>query len=362
MRNFAGLPVDGYLFRRIWDVSRLANVAYYKSTKNISELFLNTFCDLGLNNVDMLHFMNAVPITSKPFFVTFEKSLPRIGENKDWIKQYLVKKLAEDNCKNLIAFSDFAAQMQLGHLQTHYKGLFEEIAPKVVVMHPAQALHTKSYEEKTLAAEHLVFSMVGNDFFRKGGNAVLTVFERLIKAKQPVFLNIVSTLTYNDYATQTTKSDYDWAKSIISKYPKHIKHQEKLPNEQVINLLKTTHIALLPTYAETYGYSVLEAQACGCPVITTDIESLPEINNDQTGWVINLPKDRLGYSLHETAQQREALYETVACQLEAIITEILGNLGSIGTKSNQSILKIQNQNSIQNTSLKLTDLYNNALL
>ena len=50
-------------------------------------------------------------------------------------------------------------------------------------------------------------------------------------------------------------------------------------NSEVMNILKNTHVGLLPTYADTYGYSVLEAQSFGCPVITTNIRAMPEINN-----------------------------------------------------------------------------------
>jgi len=49
-------------------------------------------------------------------------------------------------------------------------------------------------------------------------------------------------------------------------------------------------LALLPTCAETHGDVVLEAQANGCPVITTDIRTLPEINPSEIGYLIEVPK------------------------------------------------------------------------
>ena len=54
--------------------------------------------------------------------------------------------------------------------------------------------------------------------------------------------------------------------------------------------MKKSHIGLLPTFGDTYGFSVLEMQACGCPVITSNIFALPEINNSEVGWVIDLDK------------------------------------------------------------------------
>ncbi len=63
-----------------------------------------------------------------------------------------------------------------------------------------------------------------------------------------------------------------------------------MPNQQVLELLKTCDVGLLPTYADTYGFSALEAQSAACPVISTDVRALPEINNTEVGWLINVPK------------------------------------------------------------------------
>lgn len=55
--------------------------------------------------------------------------------------------------------------------------------------------------------------------------------------------------------------------------------------------MKNSHVGLLQTWSDTYGYSVLEFQACACSVITTDLRALPEINNNEVGWLIELPKN-----------------------------------------------------------------------
>jgi glycosyltransferase involved in cell wall biosynthesis len=64
-------------------------------------------------------------------------------------------------------------------------------------------------------------------------------------------------------AAHLNQSHLDEAKAIISRHPDRILHFTGIPNSEVIDLLKRTHVSLLPTWAETYGYSVLEAQACG---------------------------------------------------------------------------------------------------
>ena len=57
----------------------------------------------------------------------------------------------------------------------------------------------------------------------------------------------------------------------------------------MLELLSGSHIGLLPSFAETYGYVVLEMQAAGVPVVTTDIRAFSEVNPDECGWRIRTP-------------------------------------------------------------------------
>lgn len=67
------------------------------------------------------------------------------------------------------------------------------------------------------------------------------------------------------------------------------RHHTSLSNDAVLEMIKTSDVGLLPTWQETYGFSVLEMQACGCPVITTNVRALPEINPENAGWLIRCP-------------------------------------------------------------------------
>ncbi len=83
-----------------------------------------------------------------------------------------------------------------------------------------------------------------------------------------------------------------------------INYFPQLPNSEVLDMMKKAHIGLLPTYADTYGYSVLEFQAAGCPVVTTNVRSLPEINDNDKGWLIEVPKNRMGEAIYSTDTDR----------------------------------------------------------
>ena len=90
------------------------------------------------------------------------------------------------------------------------------------------------------------------------------MFDNLLSKNYPVRLKIVSSLTYGDDVSKTTVEDFKSAKEIIAKYPNNIEHYEWLPNHEVLKLLASSHVSLLPTFADSYGYSVLEAR-CRMP-------------------------------------------------------------------------------------------------
>jgi len=53
-----------------------------------------------------------------------------------------------------------------------------------------------------------------------------------------------------------------------------------LPHEELVKLYQTADIFVYPSMYETFGLTILEAMASGCPVITSNISSMPEIAGD----------------------------------------------------------------------------------
>ena len=53
-----------------------------------------------------------------------------------------------------------------------------------------------------------------------------------------------------------------------------------LPDEEVVALLNTAEVLVLPSLMEGFGLPAVEAAACGCPVIATEESPLPELLGD----------------------------------------------------------------------------------
>ena len=230
-----------------------------------------------------------------------------------------------------------------------------------MVLHPAQEALIESYEDKKLFSK-TTFTIIGRDFFRKGGLEVLRVFDRLFEAGQTQWqLNIVSTLDYGDYATFSTREAQVEALQIIKKHSSHIHHFEQLKNTEVLTLLRNSHVGLLPTYADSYGYSVLEAQACGCPCITTDIRALPEINNDDVGWSIKVPKNKAGNALIYSESDRSRFSQIIQEGLQSIIVHLLANEREIIEKGKSALVRIKKEHSPANNARILEGIYDEIL-
>ena len=285
-------------------------------------------------------FFNTINLGRNPWRVYFETKLPRLGNVPKIFYDLAVKQLAKDNCKEIIAISQCAYELQLDYLKTTYPKYYEKIKEKMVVMLPPQPLLVENYNIKQLPHGKIVFTLVGSDFFRKGGREVLQVFNELIPKHPQLQLNIVSSLNFGDYATHTTIEDYKNAIKIIEKHSVNIKHYLSLPNNEVLELFKNSHVGLLPTWADSFGYSVLEAQAAGCPVITTNVRALPEINNNDIGWLVSVPllpskdadivsnekrkefshllKNKLKYIVSDIVKEENVIKEKGALALEKI--------------------------------------------
>src|SRR5690606_34137393 len=112
-------------------------------------------------------------------------------------------------------------------------------------------------------------------------------------------------------------------------------------NAEVMELFKVTDIALLPTYDDTYGYSVLEGQAFGCPVISTNVVALPEINNVEVGWLLELPLNEIGKADWRSAEGRQRVSLAIEDQLVEHLERIVSDPEQIRTKGAAALERIR---------------------
>lgn len=359
IRNIFSLPFKKVKVVRRYDLMNIKNFIYFKLYHKSKNEYIFLHRDFGLNDVDLFHFFNKISFSNTPWITTFETRVPYFKPSKTLDSDY--KPLLSRHCKKLIAISQRAYNIET-YLLDQRKQFKNAVIEKMTVIHPPQIKLLDDYSEKHIDNNSIIFTLVGRRFFLKGGMEVLKVFDRLFQTNKNIKLNLVSLLEHGDYISKSTVNDVSEAQKIIDKYPGKISYYKSLDNNQVLELYKNSHVSLQPSYHESYGYSILEAQACGCPVISTDVCAMPEINNEACGWLLNIPQDELKDGIWRTEEERKKLSDTLQEQLHSTIIDILNNPGIIKQRGINSLKRIATEHSPEDRAEMIEKIYRESLV
>jgi glycosyltransferase involved in cell wall biosynthesis len=380
-RNIADL-VEDIDYVRVYDAyeifgkfCKLAAAVVQPADLDLQDL-RGAYFDFSINRVDLLHFFNVVSFCKTPWISTFETTLPRYrralachhGRQPNYAPLKSDKKirraldaLSNPSCKRIIALSECTAAIQRKML-SEFPEYNEAVSRKLLVLHPPQPAYFDNYACKRLSdSDPIRFIFVGRSFFRKGGMQMLDAFQQIKEEGYQLTLTIISSLAIDNYATQETPADVELAKKVIYENREWIVHHHSLPNHKTVELIKASHVGLLPTYADTFGYSVLEFQGCGCPVITTDVRALPEVNDNAAGWVIRLPKNTLGEAIYSTEQDRAEIAKKITCGVADVVRDIFRRRSDIQLKADVALERIRLKHAPDRFAERLREIYWSAV-
>ena len=330
--------------------------------------------------VDLLHTFNHVcNAGGLPWIVTFESTVPRTNQtvNRPWEKdgkEYTPDKftgksinfLADDSCKACIAISMSAFNIQrnmLNHMNVSSK-VKESINGKTIILHPPQELLCTEEEvkQKYLNIHQCIeILFVGRMFYRKGGKMIVEALEKCLPAETKFHLTIVSSFQ-EDNGLYMEDSEYTLALKEKLENTSWITWIKSLPNSEVLKLCKKAHVGCLPTLQDTYGYSTLEMQACGCPVITTNVRACPEINSEECGWIVPIKIDNIGgEAILFNREDRKEREEEIVNGLVRVFNDIFENPDKIEEKALNARKRIVKEHSLEEYEKKLNALYRKAI-
>jgi glycosyltransferase involved in cell wall biosynthesis len=321
-RNITGSCPEWAITSRPVDIYRVRTGLRYRIGFRSLEKEMFSFCDPYWGPVDILHFFNTVAKTSTPWVTTFEEMIPRWHGARPATRLKGVRCMLSPACKRLIAFSDAARHTAFSD--------WSDILPaneatalmqKTQVLLPPQAMLC-AFEDKPLRCKPR-FLFAGRAFYRKGGLETLEAFHRLLLAHVTEWsLDIVGDLdSLGDYASQAGPPDRHRAVELLRLLGDHVSFAHNASYQEVLQRMKEADYYLLPTLGDTFGYSALEAQACGAIVIGTNVSSLPEILGRDRGILIPLPIDdrRTVHGRADIARVRAHLVD----QLEDVLKRCL---------------------------------------
>ncbi|GBC82000.1 Glycogen synthase [bacterium HR10] len=109
---------------------------------------------------------------------------------------------------------------------------------------------------------------VGLDPSLKGLPELLRAYEQVRRKHPHLRLEVV------------TRASEDWKKQDSSLLAQGIRVHPPLPHERVLALMREADLFVLPTHADTYALSAVEAMAHRCALIVSNFDPLPELFPD----------------------------------------------------------------------------------
>lgn len=128
-------------------------------------------------------------------------------------------------------------------------------------------------------------ALVGRLDPQKGQEEVVLACKEVLKSNSNFQVYIIGTDTINSPGTT------DKIKKLI-KTEKLETHIHLLGHcENIAELMASCDFKVMPSYSETFGRVVIEAMACGCPVLATNAGGVPEIIEDGKNGLLCEPKN-----------------------------------------------------------------------
>jgi glycosyltransferase involved in cell wall biosynthesis len=372
-RNILSLPTTRYRHERLSNLYRWPTWVQDRLIRNPSHRLRNTFRAFGRQSCPIHHLFNGVSLGHTPWVSTFETFVPRwsrfdVGGSR-WgavARSHLRRGfecLAGEPCRRLIALSECSHRIQRVFMNEFAPDLSASILPKLTVLHPAQALDPTAASRSWTPDGIVRFCFVGRQFFVKGGAETLRAFQHLYESGRRNWrLHLVSTLESQADRPHLTSMSEAEVRGIIARCNGLVTHTHAMDRDAVRSLMRSSDVGLLPSFADTYGYWVLEAQASGLPVVTTNIRALPEINGDSRGWVVPLPTDELGYGRIAIGEESRVASEQLLAGLVDVLERICSQPECVPIKARGALDRIGRHHRPEDAARCLEDIYDRALL
>ncbi|MGB7323924.1 MAG: glycosyltransferase family 4 protein [Rubripirellula sp.] len=330
------MDIDGFELKplRTIPVHRLGNEDRFWSFSQLS----------ADASYDLVHATNTIPLNARRFVVSFDDDpANRTETGKPWQERLGARILSSPSCRAITTQSEIAKRQ----LVDRYLSLgMTEAAKKVIVY---RGMVVDDYREPRTISEvdsrrarceetngplRLIF--VAEDALGMGLLPTLDACESLRAGGMDIRLTIVSTLICGvDTVLGRFAPSHESLHNRI-RSADWVTHWAPPSRRRVSQLFALNDLIVMPALDNAFGWQLIDAGMQGCPAITTNVYSLPEIvENEQTGLVISLPKNKsegwAGSSIADSAK-RDAVVDAnhiLRDQMTALIARLNFDRGQI---------------------------------
>lgn len=225
-----------------------------------------------LGNPPLLNFCNTAPILySNKLSTLHDITYIRFPHTYSKVFRYFyrfVMPLILKTSKHIFTVSEFSRKeiVEYYHIPSD----------KITVVYNAVDKSFQPQQDENLKKENYLLA-VSSVKENKNFGMILKAFKKVSKQKSNLKLFIVGDLKNGNF------SNIDL--SLFINNPR-IKLLGRVSDVQLVKLYSNAIAFLFPSLYEGFGIPVLEAQACGCPVVSSNVSSMPEVLNN-SGALIN---------------------------------------------------------------------------
>ncbi len=292
--------------------------------------FPSAFYVRNAKKYDLIHCAHCLCLNNRPWVADIELAFQMWGGVKlTPLRKFFVKRLIlSKNCKRIIPWTEDARDEILKE--------FPGVKNKLVLL--PYAMHVPKIKRKKSKEITLLFT--GRYFFQKGGLHALEAIDRLTKIYSNVNAIIISEIP----------------KKILKKYKnnKKIEFSGLVTFDKIMkDIYPKSDIYIYPGYTDSFGFTFVEVQALGIPVVTVDGLSRKELVQDgKTGFVI-CPKRDIDYNNHDEEIVKELVKKTSLLIEDKKLREKMGKEGRKRVVNGKFSIKERNK--------KLKRIYMEAL-
>lgn len=254
--------------------------------------------------VELMHFTsNTAPTRiSVPKIITlhdviFMEKIPFKGTNYQklgWAYRRWVVPRVIESCARVITVSHYEKAQILTK--------FPQLKHKLIVVHNGvsanfQELKKAEYQplhEKVKPKQFLFF--LGNEAPKKNMRNVLLGYAKYVKNNQAALPLVIAETIPKQLRDWLIKLDLQWL-------TEHIVLPCYIPNHQIKQWYNQAAAFLYPSLRESFGLPILEAMACGTPVITSTTSAIPEVAGDAALLIDPHQPSEIAGAIHRVTHQ-----------------------------------------------------------